>query len=156
MKHGARRASSTCLVASMLWCLAAFFSTAYGISPAHAIRAAVTGSLASSPSSGPVGATITVSGSGWSSEEGEQISFGSMTDSTCSSRADAQPGRIQSGSFSGWFSWPQGTPLGTYTVCTIREGAAIQSNTSTVLSESGPQKEIQFSPSMHLLQQPPE
>ena len=131
MKHGARLASSTCLVASMVLCLAAFFYTAHVISPAHAIRAAVTGSIASSPSSGPVGAIITVSGSGWSSEEGTQISFGCMTGSKCSSRADALVGTIQGGSFSGWFSWPQGTPMGTY----------------TVLSESGPQ--ISNSPTVH-------
>jgi hypothetical protein len=139
MKHGARLASSTCLVASVVWCLAAFFYTALVISPAQAIRAAVTESRASRPSSGPVGATITVSGSGWSGEEGEQISFGYLTGSTCSSRADAQLGTIQSGSFSGWFSWPQGAPIGTYTVCALLEGAAMKTSTSTVWSESGPQ-----------------
>src|SRR3989441_2408916 len=146
MKHGARLASSTCLVTSMELCLAAFFYTAFVISPAQAMRAAVTGSIASSPSSGPVGATITVSGSGWSSEEGEQISFGYMTGSKCSSVADSQPGTIQSGSFSGWFSWPQGTPLGKYTACAILEGAAIKANTYTVLAESVPQ--ISISPTV--------
>jgi hypothetical protein len=139
MKHGARLASSTCLVASVVLCLAAFFYTALVSAPAHAIRAAVTGSIASRPSSGPVGATITVSGSGWSGEQGEQISFGYLTGSKCSSRADAQLGTIQGGSFSGWFSWLQGTPMGTYTVYALLEGAAMKTSTYTVLSESGPQ-----------------
>ena len=146
MKHGARLPSRVCLVASVVLCLAAFFYTALVISPAHAIRAAVTGSIQSSPSSGPVGATITVSGSGWTGEDGTQISFGYMTGSKCSNVANSQVGTIQSGSFSGWFSWPQGTPLGTYTVCAILEGTTYKTNTYTVLSESVPQ--ISISPTV--------
>src|SRR5260370_2192634 len=145
-KHGARRPSRVCLVASVVLCLAAFFYTALVISPAHAIRAAITGSIVSSPSSGPVGATITVSGSGWTGEDGTQISFGYLTGSKCSIVVNSQVGTIQSGSFSGWFNWPQGTPLGTYTVCAILEGTTYKTNSYTVLSESVPQ--ISISPTV--------
>lgn len=146
MKHGARLAGSICLAASTVVCLAAFFYAAYVVSPAHAIRGVVTGSIESSPSSGPIGATIAVSGSGWSNEDGEQFSLGYMTGSNCSIVADSQVGTIQNGSFSGWFSWPQGTLLGTYTVCATLEGTKVKSNTYTVLSESVPQ--ISISPTV--------
>ncbi len=143
MKHGARLASSVCLAISVVLCLAALFFTATRlVSPAHAIRGTVTESVGSSPSSGPVGATISVSGSGWPDPDGEQVSFGYMIASYCSIVLDSQGGTLHSGAFSGWFHWPGGTPLATYTVCANVGSTTVTVNTYTVLSESAPQISI--------------
>jgi hypothetical protein len=143
MKHGARLATSVCLAASVMLCLAALFFTATRlVSPAHAIKGTLTESIGSSPSSGPVGATISVSGSGWPDPDGEQVSFGYMIASYCSIVLDSQGGTLQSGAFSGWFHWPGGTPLATYTVCADVGSTTVTANTYTVLSESAPQISI--------------
>jgi hypothetical protein len=143
MKHGARFTRVVLIVASIMSCLAVLlFIAIHFILPAHASRATVSASAESSPSSGPVGTTITVSGSGWTEPDGTQVSFGYMTDSSCLTVTDSQTGTLTGGNFSGWFHWPQGTPLGTYTVCADDGSRTVTANTFTVLSESAPQISI--------------
>jgi serine/threonine protein kinase len=141
LKHGAKLANSICLAISVVLCLTAlFYSSAHAISPAHAARETVTGSIVSSPSSGPVGATITVSGSSWPEPDGEQVSFGYIIAGyNCLIVSDSQAGTFHGGSFSGWFRWPNGIPLGTYTVCATFGSTTGTANTYTLLSTSAPQ-----------------
>lgn len=106
---------------------------------AHSARKVVMGNLSSSPASGPVGATITVSGSNWSQQDGVTVNLGYLVGSICSIVTDSQPGTFSSGSFQGWFRWPQGTGLGTYPVCAIIGGTSDTAGSFTVLSSSPPQ-----------------
>ena len=146
MKHVTRLASA-CLAASLALCLTTvFYSPARALSPAHLTRVTEPESVVSSPSSGPVGAIIAISGSGWSDPDGEQVSFGYMIASYCSIVPDSQAGTFDGGSFSGWLRWPGGTPLGSYTVCATFGSTTAQANTYTVLSESAPQ--VSISPSI--------
>ncbi len=147
MKHGARLAGSVCLATSVVLCLTILlYSTAHFVLPAHATRETVKGTVGSSPSSGPVGATIAISGSGWPDPDGEQVSFGYMIASYCSLVSDFQASTFHSGSFSGWLRWPNGTPLATYTVCATFGSTTALANNYTVLSEFAPQ--ISISPSI--------
>lgn len=141
MKHGTRLASVVCLATSMVLCATTLF-----YSSAHAARETITGSVVSSPSSGPVGATIAISGSGLSDPDGEQVTFGYMIASYCSTVPDSQAGTLHGGSFSGWLRWPSGTPLGTYTICATFGATTATANNYTVLSESAPQ--VSISPSI--------
>lgn len=109
------------------------------IAQAHTARKVVTGNLGSSPASGPVGATITVSGSNWSQPDGVTVNLGYLVGSICSVVTDSQPGTFSSGSFQGWFRWPQGTGLGTYSVCAIIGGSSNTAGSFTVLSSTPPQ-----------------
>ncbi len=141
MKHGTRLASSVCLATSMILCATTLF-----YSSAHAARETITGSVVSSPSSGPVGAIIAISGSGLPDPDGEQVSFGYMIASYCSIVPDLQAGTMHGGSFSGWLRWPNGTPLGTYTICATFGATTATASNYTVLSESAPQ--VSISPSI--------
>jgi hypothetical protein len=98
-----------------------------------------------SPSSGPVGAKISVSGSNWSEPDGEQVLLGYMIATSCSIVTDAQTGTFKSGAFSGWLRLPNGTPLGTYSICASFGNTTAVVNTYTVLTESSPQISISFS-----------
>jgi hypothetical protein len=139
MKHGARFTRSIPIVAAMLLSLAALFLTA---TPTTA-RGDVSANVTSSPSSGPVGTTITVSGLGWIMPDGTQVSFGYMdVESYCLIVPDSQAGTLSGGFFSGWFHWPKGTLLSTYTVCANVGGTTAQANTFSVLSASAPQISI--------------
>lgn len=109
------------------------------IAQAHTARKVVTGNLSSSPASGPVGATITVSGSNWSQPDGVTVNLGYLVGSICSVVTDSQPGTFSSGSFQGWFRWPQGTGLGTFSVCAIIGGSSVTAGSFTVLSNTPPQ-----------------
>ena len=140
MKYGVRLVSSVCLVTSVVFCLSVvFYSTARIVTPVHAQRESITGSVSSSPSSGPVGATISVSGSGWSEPDGEQVTLGYMIASYCTIVSDAQASTFKSGSFSGWLRLPNGTPLGSYSICATFGSTTAVANTYTVLTESSPQ-----------------
>ncbi len=115
---------------------------------AHALVPSIT----SSPPSGPVGATISVSGSGLSLNDngtpvpdGTPITFGYSAKSDCSAFTPIGPGsnpKVSTGAFNGTFAWPttgisQST---TYTVC-VRVGnstTALPANTYQVLSTSAP------------------
>ena len=141
MKHGTRLASSVCLATSAVLCLTTLF-----YSSAHATRVTITGSVVSSPSSGPVGAIIAISGLGLPDPDGEQVSFGYMIASYCSIVPDSQASTLHDGSFSGWLRWPNGTPLDTYTVCATFGNTTATASTYTVLSDSAPQ--VSISPSL--------
>jgi len=139
MKHGARLASSVCLATCMVFCLTVLCdSTARVVSSAQAARKPITGSVLSSPSSGPAGAIISISGSDWPDPDGEQVNFGYMIASNCSIVPDTQSSTLQNGSFSGWLHWPNGTPLGVYSICATFGSTTALANTYTVLSESSP------------------
>src|SRR5579885_1634829 len=106
-----------CVVGVFLPLLAALFF--FAPSP-HAFAAShiLARRLTSSPSQGPVGAVIVVTGSGMSSPDGTQIDLGYSTDfSNCNAATDSQPGIVQNHAFSGWFRWPAGTGTGNFEVC---------------------------------------
>jgi hypothetical protein len=146
MKYGARIASSACLATTIVFSLSVlFYSTTRDVTPVHAEKEFITGSVSSSPTSGPVGAMISISGSGWPDPDGEQVSFGYMIESYCSIVPEAQAGTFNSGSFSGSLQLPNGTPLGTYQICATFGSTTANANTYTVLTESSPQVSISFS-----------
>ena len=147
MKHGARLASGVCLATSVVFCLSVlFYSTTRFAVPVLAARESITGIVSSSPSSGPVGATISISGSGWPESDGEQVSLGYMIASYCSIVPNAQTSTFKSGSFSGWLRLPNGTPLGSYSICaTFGSTTAVAKTSYTVLTESSPQISISLS-----------
>src|SRR5690349_1668279 len=122
-------------------CVAALSFLAFHPAP-HASAASlsmmITGTIASSPSSGPVGTTISVSGSGWHEADGTPVSFGYEVGSGCSIVSDSQNGSLSGGSFSGWFRWPPGTPLDTYSVCAMIENVMTVAGSFRVLSSSPP------------------
>jgi hypothetical protein len=148
MKYGARLVSSVCLATSVVFCFSVmFYSTVHFVTRVHAQRVSTTGSISSSPSSGPVAATISVSGSGWSHEpDSEQVSLGYMIATYCTIVSDAQAGTFKKGSFSGSLHLPNNTPLGTYSICATFGNTTAVANTYTVLTESSPQ--IKFSLAM--------
>jgi type II secretory pathway pseudopilin PulG len=141
MKYRARLFSSVCVTISATLCLAAlFYSTTHVVTRAHAEQASTTESVSSSPSSGPVGATISVSGSGWPEPVGEQVTLGYMIAAFCSTVPNSQASTFKSGSFSGSLHLPNGTPLGTYQICAnFGSTTAVANTTYTVLTESSPQ-----------------
>jgi hypothetical protein len=143
MKYGARLVSSVCLATSRVLCFSVmFYSTVHFVTPVHAQRVSTTGSISSSPSSGPVGTTISVSGSGWSEPDGKKISLGYMIESYCSIVPNEQASAFKSGSFSGSLHLPNGTPLGVYSICATFDSTTAVANTFTVLTESSPQINI--------------
>ncbi len=112
---------------------------------ARAANFIVSGTLSSSPASGPVGTTISVSGSGWPESDGTTVNFGYLVASTCSLVTDSQPGNMISGAFQGWFRWPQGTSLGPYSVCAMISGTSYTASSFDLLSTASPQ--VSISPS---------
>jgi hypothetical protein len=146
MKYSARLASCICLATSVMVCLSVFCSsTTRFVAPVHAERESITGSVSSSPSSGPIGATISVSGSGWSEPDGEQVSLGYMIESICLPVSDAQASTFKSGSFSGWLYLPNETPPGTYLICATFGSKTEVANNYMLLSVSPPQISITLS-----------
>src|SRR5215467_8703103 len=118
MRYGTRLASSICLATILAFCLCAWlYVTTQFVPSAHANQIKNSGSVSSSPSSGPVGATISVSGSGWSEPDGEQVSLGYMIESFYSIVSNAQASSFKNGAFSGSLQLPNGTPPGTYSIC---------------------------------------
>ena len=145
MKYGARIASSACLATTIVFSISVlFYSTTRDVTPVHAEKEFTTRSVSSSPTSGPVGAIISISGSGWPDPDGEQVSFGYMIESYCSIVPEAQTTTFNSGSFSGSLQLPNGTPLGTYQICATFGTTTANANTYTVLPESSPQIGITF------------
>jgi len=114
-------------------------------SHARAASVAITGSLSSSPASGPAGTTVSVSGSGWPQPDGSAVTFGYLVATTCTVVTDSQQGTLSTGAFQGWFRWPQGTSLGTYTVCAMIAGNSYNAGSFDLLSTSSPQ--VTVSPS---------
>lgn len=128
----------------ILLCLSILPFTAFAlIARADAGSVSISGSISSSPSSGPAGATIAVSGSGWTGQtDGTSVYFGYLVGTSCSIVTDSQTGTFSSGSFQGWFRWPQSTPTGTYTTCAIIGSLSVTAGTFTVLSATAPQVTI--------------
>ncbi len=146
MRCGTRFANSICIAAIFAFCLYTLFSFTKLLVPlAHAKQNRITGSVSSSPSSGPVGATISVSGSGWKEPDGEQVSLGYMIESYCSTDSGAQASSFQNGSFSGSFRLPDGTPMGTYLICATFGTTTAVGNSYTILTESSPKISIALS-----------
>ncbi|HEV2579243.1 MAG TPA: hypothetical protein VGT44_00205, partial [Ktedonobacteraceae bacterium] len=129
------------VVTVMVFCLAMYLvSTRMTVPQVHASANVPPGTISSSPASGPVGTTITVSGSGWSQPDGTPVYFGYLVNSTCSLVSDSQNGSLSGGAFSGWMRWPLGTPANVYTVCAIISGDSqtLDAGSFTVLSTSAP------------------
>jgi len=111
--------------------------------PAHACA---TPSIASSPTSGPVGTAVTVTGSGIVDSNCNPLSsatvtFGYSPSNNCSSlTAVSSTATITNGSFSGTFTWPSsGTTAGTtYIVCAQISGVSgtLAANTFQVTTSS--------------------
>src|SRR3984893_8496619 len=115
----------------------AFHSTS-GSYAASASFVVIRGTISSSPSSGPAGTVIAVSGSGWARANGTPVSFGYEVNSSCSLVSDSQSGSLSNGSFSGWFRWPSGTALNTFRVCALLGNVIEASGSFSVLSSSPP------------------
>src|SRR5215471_4855698 len=129
MKHGTKLARSVCLTISLVICATTLFH-----SSVHATRATITGSIVSSPSSGPVGAIIAINGSGLPGRDGEQVSLGYMIATYCYIVPGSHASTLHGDAFSGWLRWPNGTPLGTYTICATFGTRTATANDYTVLS----------------------
>lgn len=133
-----------CVVGVFLPLLAALFFFA-PLPPAFAAPRLLARSVTSSPSQGPVGAVIVVTGSRMNSPNGTQIDLGYSTDfSNCNAATDTQPGVVQNGVFSGWFRWPASTGTGTFEVCASVHGSnnPFFAGTYRVLSATPPQISI--------------
>jgi hypothetical protein len=122
----------------------AFHSTPRAYAASSSFRM-ITGSISSSPSTGPAGTTIAVSGSGWGGADGTPVSFGYEVYSGCQTVSDAQDSSLSSGSFSGWFRWPSGTALNTFRVCALLGNVMEVAGSFSVLSSSPPS--VSISPS---------
>lgn len=98
------------------------------------------GTMTSTPTSGPTGATIAVSGSGWQDvADGTVVNFGYSASSSCAANvytpaSTEQAAVVSGGSFSGWFLWPAKTPTGLYTVCASIGSTLAVAGSYTVLS----------------------
>jgi hypothetical protein len=98
--------------------------------------------ITSSPSSGPVGTNVSVSGSGLPVPDGTPVSLGYINSTnTCTTVGNVQNG-TSGGSFSGSFSWPSSAPFGIYTVCAIINNQSFSAQTFMVLSPFPPQVSI--------------
>jgi uncharacterized membrane protein len=108
----------------LLFLLAALFSFG-AVLPASAaiLHVAARPSISFSPSQGPVGAVIVVTGSGMFEADGTQVELGYAVNSNCVAPAGEQPGVIKNHAFSGWFRWPTTTGTGSFPVCVAVGGA---------------------------------
>ncbi|HEX7735277.1 MAG TPA: hypothetical protein VF458_10440 [Ktedonobacteraceae bacterium] len=92
-----------------------------------------------SPTRGPVGAVITVSGNGLFFSDGTRIDLGYTIDGrTCNLVSGGQAGVARGGAFSGWFRWPTSTGTGTFGVCGSTGSFTFQLGSYQVLSASSP------------------
>ncbi|MDQ2907362.1 MAG: hypothetical protein M3Y81_27960 [Chloroflexota bacterium] len=116
--------------------------------PAQAAPRLAPGTVTSSPTSGPAGTLITVSGSNWQVvPDGTAVTFGYSPNADCSGAAMVGGSTVQGGVFSGGFHWPMGagTPATTYTICAQFGGipqSAPSSNTFTLLANPQPQLSV--------------
>lgn len=92
-----------------------------------------------SPTQGPVGAVITVNGSGVFFSDGTQVKLGyTVDDRTCNLVSGGQSGVVSGSAFSGWFRWPTSTGTGTFGVCASANSFVFQAGSYQVLSASVP------------------
>ena len=128
----------TSLLAVAFWANVAFSAPAFAASLQSAQNA-----FTVSPTQGPVGAVISVSGNGVLLTDGTQVSLGYTTNfQTCNLVSGGQSGVVQNSAFSGWFRWPDGTAVGTYGVCAMANNTPFQLGNYQVLSASAPQVSI--------------
>lgn len=99
--------------------LVACFSLSARVSPpVFAASSLPLAHFTSSPTQGPVGAVITVTGANLRSGDGTQIDLGYSTNfSDCNAATDTQPGIVKNHAFSGWLRWPANTGTGSFEVC---------------------------------------
>lgn len=135
------------IVCVMMCLVASLYLVVMYVSPTLATSRAVP-SISSSPSAGPAGTVVAVSGSGWfMPPDGTRVTFGFGNSSSCNVVQNAQPGTLDEGSFSGWFRWPASSGLGPFTVCAVfGTNTVIPVNFFNVLSLTPPQ--ISLSTSM--------
>lgn len=120
-------------------CVAALSFLAFHSTPranATDLPRMITGTISSSPYSGPAGTTISVSGSGWGGTNGTPVSFGYQVYNSCQVVSDSQDGTLNNGGFSGWFRWPSGTALNTFRVCAMLGNVMEVAGSFTVLSSN--------------------
>jgi hypothetical protein len=116
-------------------------------SPISVLAATLTpsqNSFAVSPTQGPVGAVISISGTGVLFPDGTQVSLGYTVDyRTCNIVAGGQSGVVQDSAFKGWFRWPAGTGTGTFGICASTNNSfTFQLGSYQVLSASAPRVSV--------------
>ncbi len=90
-----------------------------------------------SPTQGPVGAVIVVSGTGLLIADGTRVDLGYTTDDqTCNIVGGGRTGTAQDGAFRGWFRWPASTGTGTFGVCATVGSFTFKVGSYQVLSAS--------------------
>jgi hypothetical protein len=96
---------------------------------------------ATSPTQGPVGTVITVTGTNLTYPDGTQIDVGYTTNfSSCILTAESQGGSVSRRSFSGWLRWPDTTGTGNFGVCVRVDGSnSFQVSDFRVLASTPPQ-----------------
>lgn len=110
-------------------------------SPAFAtVFAASRSTFTTSPTRGPVGAVIVVTGKGVGLPDGTEVDLGYTADfQNCNILSGGRPGVVQNGAFSGWFRWPAGTGKKSFGVCVSTGNSfAFQVGSYQVLSDSTP------------------
>jgi len=95
--------------------------------------------FAASPTQGPVGAVIVVSGNEVFFSDGTRVDLGyTVDDKTCTIVGGGRTGVVQDGSFRGWFRWPAGTGTGSFGVCATANAFTFKVGSYQVLSASVP------------------
>lgn len=120
-------------------CAALFFWTPFAPTRSQAAARASSpkDSFISSPTSGPVGAVITVTGSNLTNfpgtmppqpiQDGMSVQIGYITYQpilvpVCTPVTNGQVSSVQNHAFSGWFRWPASTGTGSFQVCALIGG----------------------------------
>ncbi|HEU5378109.1 MAG TPA: hypothetical protein VFV38_22020 [Ktedonobacteraceae bacterium] len=94
----------------------------------------------SSPSQGPVGAVIAVTGANLRSTDGTKVQVGyTLNFMDCNAVADSRGGVITNHAFSGWFRWPTNTGTGVFGVCALVGSRTLFVSTYRVLTDAVPQ-----------------
>jgi hypothetical protein len=140
-RHLWRLFVATGMVMTMLVAFFSFTSASMPLAFANAHVFSAKHSFTSSPTQGPVGAVITVTGTDLTYPDGSQVTLGYTTNfSTCNIASDAQAGKTSNHAFSGWFRWPTSTGAGNFGVCAYVSGAtSFVVGNYQVLSVSAPQ-----------------
>lgn len=93
-----------------------------------------------SPSQGPAGAIIMVTGTNLRYPDGTLVQLGYTLDFIdCNAAPDSKGGVINNRAFSGWLRWPTSTGTGTFGACALVAGRTLFIGTYHVLSASVPQ-----------------
>lgn len=132
-RHGWRCVFLAGLLMVLLTPLLMFSSTSVYAAPLAFDKNAFT----VSPTRGPVGAVIAVSGSGLFISDGTKVNLGyTVDDKNCTIVGGGQAGVAQDGAFRGWFRWPTNTGTGTFGVCATVGSFTFKVGSYQVLSAS--------------------